>query len=183
MADTDNHLISASKEYKKHTEEYTKLLQNYTIHTQDSNQIKNKYKKIFFWIILGIMLLLTVAFMFLLYNAIGIIKDLSVDKKPIPTESIIGLVTAIISSFITMLVSLFKLPEIIAQYLFDPKEDENMATIIGHIQTYDIGMYKIEKEAEKDAMKVQSASANETEELIGDLSDIVGETNVLQESN
>lgn len=183
MADTDNSPKDTSKEYGKHTKKYTKLLQNYIVHTEDSNKIKNKYKKIFFWIIIAIMAALTIAFIVLLCNALGIIKDLSVGEKPIPTESIVGLVTAIISSFITMLVSLFKLPEIIAKYLFNPKEDENMATIIGHIQAYDIGMYTIEKETEKDAMKSQSTSATETEELIGNLGDIVDETDVLQESN
>ena len=134
---------------------------------------------------------LAIAFVVLLCNALGIIKDLSIEEKPIPTESIIGLVTAIISSFITMLVSLFKLPEIIAKYLFNLKEDENMAKIIGHIQTYDIGMYTIEKDLEKEAMRGfyenvnsdQSNSVSETEEPIGNPSDIANETNMLQESN
>lgn len=191
MADTDNHSISTSEEYKKHTEKYTKLLKNYIKHTKNSNKIKNDYKKIFFWIIIAIMATLAIAFVVLLCNALGIIKDLSIEEKPIPTESIIGLVTAIISSFITMLVSLFKLPEIIAKYLFNPKEDENMAKIIGHIQTYDIGMYTIEKDLEKEAMRGfyenvnsdQSNSVSETEEPIGNPSDIANETNMLQESN
>ena len=191
MADTDNHSISTSEEYKKHTEKYTKLLKNYIKHTKNSNKIKNDYKKIFFWIIIAIMATLAIAFVVLLCNALGIIKDLSIEEKPIPTESIIGLVTAIISSFITMLVSLFKLPEIIAKYLFNLKEDENMAKIIGHIQTYDIGMYTIEKDLEKEAMRGfyenvnsdQSNSVSETEEPIGNPSDIANETNMLQESN
>lgn len=191
MADTDNHSISAPEEYKKHTEKYTELLKNYITHTKNSNKIKNDYKEIFFWIIIGIMAALTIAFIVLLCSAFGIIIYLSIKEKPIPTESIIGLIAAIISSFITMLVSLFKLPEIIAKYLFNPKEDENMAKIIGHIQTYDIGMYTIEKDLEKEAMKGfyenmnsdQSNSVSETEESIGNPSDIVNGTNMLQESN
>lgn len=190
-AGTDNYSTNNSGEYNKHTKKYTKLLKNYTIHTEFSNELKITYKKIFFWIIIIIMGAMTIAFIVSLYKAFDIITYLSVTRMPIPTESIVGIMTAVVSSFVTMLVSLFKLPEIIAQYLFNPKEDENMAAIIGHIQTYDIGMYTIEKKLEEKYMKEfekkvnndQKDSTAETEEPIGNPTEIVSKLNTIQESN
>lgn len=193
MADINNPSIHTSEEYGKHTRKYTKLLKNYISHTKSANKIKNDYKIIFFWIIIAIMNALTLAFLISLCSVLFIIIYLSISKKPIPMESIIGLMTTVVSSFVTMLVSLFKLPKIIAKYLFNPEEDKNMATVIGHIQTYDIGMYKIDKELEKESMKKilnnqagdqeEATAVDETEEIIGNPSDMANETNPLQETN
>jgi len=47
------------------------------------------------------------------------------------TGDVTGTTTAVISSFVTILASLFNLPKIIAEYLFNPKEDKNISTIVG----------------------------------------------------
>lgn len=139
-------------EYKIHTKRYTDLLSNYVTHTESSNEIKNSYKKIFFWTILGIMFVLTFLFISSIFNAFDLIEKLSKDKT-VQMGNVAGIITAVISSFVTMLVSLFKLPKIIAEYLFNPKEDKNMSTIVGQIQQYDIGMYSVERGLELEMMR------------------------------
>lgn len=47
----------------------------------------------------------------------------------------------ILSYFGTIIISLLKLPEIIAKYLFNPQEDESAVAIVKNIQKYDIRMY------------------------------------------
>lgn len=59
---------------------------------------------------------------------------------------ITGAITTIISSFATMIVSLFKLPKIIADYLFNKKEDRLMNQIIKNIQQYEINAVKYDLE-------------------------------------
>lgn len=49
--------------------------------------------------------------------------------------------TPLVSSFGTIIISLLKLPEIIAKYLFNPQEDESAVAIVKNIQKYDIRMY------------------------------------------
>lgn len=50
MADTNTNVVDRSigdSEYKIHTKKYTDLLDKYVIHIEDSNKIKNNYKKSF----------------------------------------------------------------------------------------------------------------------------------------
>ena len=56
-----------------------------------------------------------------------------------------------LSSFTTMLVSIFKLPQIIGDYLFNKDEDNQMIEIIKNIQQYEIDVDKQEKMASIDA--------------------------------
>lgn len=60
-------------------------------------------------------------------------------------EVITGSIVAVISSFVTMIVSIFKLPRIIAKYLFNKKEDDQMTRIIENIQKYELDAVKTEK--------------------------------------
>lgn len=175
-----------NSEYKVHTQKYTDLLSNYVAHTESSNEIKNAYKKIFFWTILGIMFVLTFLFVSSISNAFDLIEKLSKDKTA-QIGNVAGIITAVISSFVTMLASLFKLPKIIAEYLFNPKEDKNMSTIVGQIQQYDIGMYSVERGLELEMMRQggdvsERDSAPVSDEYPGNPDDMVINTNAASES-
>ena len=50
-----------------------------------------------------------------------------------------------------MIVSILKLPKIIAEYLFNKKEDKQMNQIIKNIQSYEIGAVQLENTALKNA--------------------------------
>lgn len=54
----DNNIDNS--DYRIHTKKYTEFLENYIEHIKKSDEIKNDYKKKFFQIIVGIMIVLTV---------------------------------------------------------------------------------------------------------------------------
>lgn len=54
------------------------------------------------------------------------------------TDDRIMLILPFVSSLSTTLVALCKLPEIIAQYLFNPEEEKSIIEIIGKMQVYDL---------------------------------------------
>lgn len=143
--------------YDEHTKKYTDLLDSFIANTKSSNKLKSGLKISFFVIIVLIMAGLTVLFSYSVRKAFNVIMYLnSVNNNS--TESIIGAVSSIIPSLATMLVSLIKLPKIIAQYLFNPEEDKNMVAIIEKIQNYDIQMYSLENDIEHLLMKSQKKS-------------------------
>ena len=59
-------------------------------------------------------------------------------------EAILSIVTIVIPAISSLIVAFIKIPEIIAQYLFNTKEDENMSLIIKNIQDYDTAMFEME---------------------------------------
>ena len=66
---------------------------------------------------------------------------------------ITGAITGMLSTFATIVLSIFKLPEIIAKYLFNKKEDAQMNEVIRNIQQYELDAVKLEKTAIADAEK------------------------------
>lgn len=160
-------------EYLEHTKKYTDLLDGFIKNTKSATVLKNELKIAFFVIIVLIMFILAGLFVYSIYKAFDIIKSLETPKND-ATESIIGAVISIIPSLATMLVSLIKLPEIIAQYLFNLEEDKNMVAIIEKIQNYDIQMYSLENDVEHLLMRNQN-KANSNDKPVQELSDIKGE--------
>lgn len=59
-------------------------------------------------------------------------------------EAILSIVTIVVPAISSLIVAFIKIPEIIAQYLFNTKEDENMNLIIKNIQDYDTAMFEME---------------------------------------
>lgn len=119
-----------------------------TYKEQLAESIKNKLKKDFFEFIKLVMLLLTITFIAVIGISL-IIMILMVLLNNSSTEVITGSIVAVISSFATMIVSIFKLPRIIAKYLFNKKEDDQMSNIIENIQKYELGAVKTEKWQER----------------------------------
>lgn len=144
--------------YIEHGKQYTELLKHYIESVRDSNNLKLVLKGLFFSIIILIMIGLTIIFGISVYSSFEIIKELEYidESKTNSVEYIIGAVTSLIPSLATMLVSLIKLPEIIAKYLFNKKEDEHMTQIIANIQNYDVQIYSIEQEAKAFVKKQQN---------------------------
>ena len=70
-----------------------------------------------------------------------------------------GIIPVIISSFVTMLTAILKLPQIIANYLFNKDEDNQMVEIIKSIQQYEVDISKSEyadrKKAEEEKDVIQ----------------------------
>ena len=59
-------------------------------------------------------------------------------------EAILSVATIVVPAISSLIVAFVKIPEIIAEYLFNTKEDENMSVIIKNIQDYDKAMFEME---------------------------------------
>lgn len=131
--------------YIQHTKKYTEFLEIFVKTLRRSSILKFWLKLLFFIIIVSIMIGMYNLFSNSLDNTFNIIKVLNATNND-SIENIISAIVPVITSFSTMMVSLIKLPEIIAHYLFNTEEDKNMAEIIGKIQNYDVQMFSLEQQ-------------------------------------
>lgn len=116
-----NYKIETTKQIKKRDEHFNSLLLSFIDDYKRRSKTKNILKIIFFGIILFILLVL-------IATPIVLIFIIAIDNIP----SIIAIITSIVEAFVAFLV----LPKLIAQYLFDPKEDEKLVELIKHMQDY-----------------------------------------------
>ena len=123
-------------EIVKRDENYTKLLDNYLFITKIRNSVKEIHKWLFFWIIISLCAAITI----LIYKTIG--RILSLEDYSLIIESMPILVTALIS-FATTAIAI---PLAITNFLFNTKEDDNIAEIIQHMQDHDMASITLFKE-------------------------------------
>lgn len=113
------------------SKKYTSLLEKYVTNAEKSLGLKLILKTIFFFGIILILLALIISFITITIYSVKNINVLSTDDR-------IMLILPFVSSLSTTLVALCKLPEIIAQYLFNPEEEKSIIEIIGKMQVYDL---------------------------------------------
>lgn len=156
--EVDDH--SKSNPHDLYTKAYIGILNSYQNQIDKASTGKIKLKDQFFHVIKQIMYLLTGLFIFTIVAAI-ILFGIMVITNYQSISLIAGAITAIVSSFVTAMISIFKLPEIIATYLFNKEEDQTMSDIIKNIQEYEIRAVDSERaliRAEYDAAAVKSNS-------------------------
>lgn len=132
--DTDDKMQDT---HNKYTDAYVNILDAYKEQISQSVIKKNELKKSFLNTITQIMNWLTWVFAGALFISLVLFAIMALIKST-SASIIAGAITTIFSSFITMIISIFKLPEIIANYLFNKEEDKLMNDIIQNIQTYEI---------------------------------------------
>lgn len=136
----------------KYTKSYIDILNTYKNQIENSVEKKNDLKTKFFDLIQGIMIALIVLFIVSIIISFVVFVVMIV-KGYKSTAVITGAITTMLSTFATMMVSIFKLPKIIADYLFNKEEDNQMIQIIKNIQTYELEAVKLEKAAKLDSEK------------------------------
>lgn len=140
MANDSNNMQDT---HDKYTKAYIDILNTYKIQISSSIEEKKKLKEKFFNVIKNVMywlifvFIITIIFSIILF---GIMAYKNYDSIAVVT----GAIATIISSFSTMIVSIFKLPKIVAEYLFNKEEDKSMDGIIKNIQQYEINAVKYE---------------------------------------
>ena len=115
--------------HKEYTEAYVNILNVYKDQINSSVSKKNILKGNFFKTIKIIMYILTGLFVVSIIFSL-ILFGIMIIFNYQSAEIIAGAITTIISTFVTMTISIFKLPKIIANYLFNKKEDKLMNSII-----------------------------------------------------
>ncbi len=132
----DNALLykSDTSSLSAHNDQYTELLKAYVndFIYNSSKKRENKQKlfdvskKLLFWIPLTTILLMFVIIICLAFDKVNIL------------EALPGLLTALT----TLLGTFMIVPQMITKYLFNKKEEENLANIISKIQEYDSNIRK-----------------------------------------
>lgn len=141
-----------SAEALKHSRSYSSLLSIYVKSTRGSIIIKNVLKCLFFFITMGTLVSVVFFFYFALkyvFVSFNKIKDIN----NISIEMILSMVTIILPAISSLIVAFIKIPEIIAKYLFNIQEDDNMNKIIKNIQDYDRDMFAMEHKVEEALMR------------------------------
>lgn len=151
----------------QYTDAYISILDAYKKHLEESTKNKLELKKKFFSTINLIMYVSTFAFVSTIILS-TVIFIISIYKNNSSAEIIAGSVVTMIASFVTMVVTIFKLPEIIAHYLFNKKEDKQMVKVIENIQQYEINAVKTEElhnQAINDATEVKTINKTNQKNL------------------
>lgn len=151
-----------SIEILKHSKNYSKLLDIYVNTTHFNIIMKISFKILFFFITMGSMLAMIYLFYISLQYAFN-----SFDKfdslNDISVEAILSIITVVLPAISSLIVAFVKIPEIIAQYLFNVEEDNYMNSIIKNIQDYDKSMFAMEHKIDELLMdnKDQEPSASD----------------------
>ena len=150
--------------HSKYTKEYIELLQLYNENVKNLNKTKLALKIWFFGIIMLVLTGLVISFVIIVAKTVFMLSYVATTGA-VSIELIVGSAVPIISSFATVIVALNKLPKIIARYLFDSNEDQNMTQVIKNIQDYEINMGEKEKSKEAILMEITSESEESNEQL------------------
>lgn len=112
-----------------HNQQYTELLRAYVFDFRENSNAKRKNKTSMFRIAKGLLIGIPAAIiMFLLLCLLC----LALDKV-----TVIEILPEIVTALVTLLGTFMVIPQMITKYLFNKKEEENLALIIGKIQEYD----------------------------------------------
>ena len=129
------------------SEYYETIVETYSSQIKRAYKNKNGLKFFFFFFVVVIMAVLLFVFIKCLcssYDMFTALTTASTDSSTTvigngSTEviaAVVGPATALVSSCVSVILAIFKLPEIIAKYLFSEKEDDTMCTLISNIQNY-----------------------------------------------
>ena len=153
--------------HNQYTEAYVELLSTYSEHFRKASEKKNELKKEFFEFIKNIMCWMVWIFAGVIVLTLILIISLTwTGNTADVTEIITAAIVSVISSFVTMVLAIFKLPKIIADYLFNKQEDKMMKSIIKNIQKYEIQAVDLErvKEAARTDAKLNTIIAQTDED-------------------
>ncbi len=123
--DEDDFKKIKQRSWKEHAEQYTELLTNYVENSKKTLRAKRMQKVCFFWVSVVILLITVIASVLIIYR-VSTGDSETIDK-----------ILNIIPPLLTFLTPLFVIPNLIAKYLFDTKEEEHMIEIVKQIINHD----------------------------------------------
>ena len=131
----------------KHSISYSDLLEIYVSSVRWNVIIRNILKILFFIITMGCLVTVvsffcrSIDYSFSIFERYGSSSDIT-------WEVIVSVVTVLVPAISSLIVAFLKIPQIIAEYLFNMKEDNLMNSIIKNIQEYDKVMFAMEKDVD-----------------------------------
>lgn len=111
--------------WKVHSEQYTELLTSYVKNSKKTFMSKHIQKTWFFIISMAILSFAVICSIVIIYE-VSTGSDKSIDK-----------IVNLIPSLLTFFTPLFVIPNLIAKYLFNTKDEEHMIEVVKHIISHD----------------------------------------------
>lgn len=143
------HIEKIENTHDKYTYLYVHILNTYRGQLETSVKTKNNLQNKFYILITGFMIGLTVLFCGSVIASF-VLFFIMLKMNYTSAYMVSGAITATVSSFATAIAALFKLPEIVAKYLFNKDEDKAMNEIIKNIQEYEINAVRLNDRTEID---------------------------------
>lgn len=122
---TSKNTLDKLAQYNARDACYTRLLDNYIGDYKNKSQDNQKYKKWFFWIIMG---------MFALVIGGAILSMIFISSKGEITPSYLGMMIAAVSSIISVVIVL---PKVIAEHLFPKDAETHIINLVDRMQQND----------------------------------------------
>lgn len=127
LSDTDSG-GSIEDEIVERDKKYTALLSNYLCITRVRNTAKEIHKWLFFWIVI-ISYIFVIRLVYKMINRILLQEEYHLILESIPI---------LITAFVSCITAVVAIPLTITKFLFNTKEDNNIASIIKHMQEHDM---------------------------------------------
>lgn len=111
--------------WKEHSKQYTELLTNYVENSKATLKSKQCQKKWFFivsMVVLSIAMIISIVGIYIVSTG----SNDTIDK-----------LISVIPSLLTFFTPLFVIPNLIAKYLFNTKDEEHMIEVVKHIISHD----------------------------------------------
>lgn len=156
-----------SIEVLKHSKNYSKLLNIYVESSYANSKMKKWFKILFFAITMGSMLAIVYFFWLSLNYAFNSFNKFE-NLNEISMEAILGVATIVFPAISSLIVAFIKIPQIIAQYLFNVEEDSYMNSIIKNIQDYDKAMFAYEHRIDEMLMQYKERDPKTEDDSIGE---------------
>ena len=139
IEEDDQFSAESQKQIIERDKQYSELLAHFVEVTKRRNDSKERYKWIYFKIIMGLLILLNVS----------IFTTITVILIKCSNQQIIEAIPILITSIAGFASSIIAIPLSITKYLFSTKEDRYITDIISHTQEHDLSSRKILKAIEK----------------------------------
>lgn len=115
---------------------FSSLLEVYVDNLKSQSKHKRNLKVWFFVVLMFLLVGVTVVSLIMMSMAIS-------------AGNIASSISAAVASLVEFSVAFFKLPQIVAEYLFNKSEDDTMASIIKNMQDYNLKRYNSETDLSK----------------------------------
>lgn len=138
--------VIASQDHKqKNVREklYSLIIAEYIQNLSDGMKLKRVMKRVFFVMILIIFVVVTTSFVITTSHVFTLYE------KGLENTALKSAVVQSITSFASLVIALLTLPKIVANYLFNSKEEKSAVKIISNVQVYDTNMERESVKAEQ----------------------------------
>lgn len=131
VVDSDAKMVhnSDAKNLSEHNEHYTALLKSYVDNFNKTSKAKEKYKKDIFQIAKILLVSIPIGTLIIVVGSLVIIA--------LGMATSLELLPELLTALGTLAGTFLVIPQMITGYLFNEKEEDHLAEIIGKIQDYD----------------------------------------------